>query len=154
MLQPSPSVDAKPLTKRVCRGSERPGGRDFRSRRLTVVDDLRYQHFGKEHSKRTAVVLARSPSHKLEAKRRPSQMVGEVDRQESGSPASLSNICPRKTSLRRRSTVDIESAGWVTFAEPQIGLAWNPQRGLRRWEQRETQPPTGDGRPFADRTIG
>jgi hypothetical protein len=33
--------------------------------------------------------------------------------------------------------VDIESAGWVTFAEPRFGLSWDPERGLRRWEQRE-----------------
>ena len=29
--------------------------------------------------------------------------------------------------------VDIESAGFVTFADPRYGLAWDPQRGLRRW---------------------
>jgi hypothetical protein len=33
--------------------------------------------------------------------------------------------------------VDIEQAGWVTFAGPRFGLAWDPERGLRRWEQRE-----------------
>ena len=33
--------------------------------------------------------------------------------------------------------VDIESAGWVTFGEERFGLAWDPERGLRRWEQRE-----------------
>ena len=33
--------------------------------------------------------------------------------------------------------VDIEEAGWVTFGEPRFGLAWSPERGLRRWEQRE-----------------
>jgi hypothetical protein len=30
--------------------------------------------------------------------------------------------------------VDIESAGFVTFADPRYGLAWDPARGLRRWE--------------------
>jgi len=34
--------------------------------------------------------------------------------------------------------VDIESAGFVTFAEPRYGLAWNRADGLRRWEQRES----------------
>ena len=29
--------------------------------------------------------------------------------------------------------VDIESAGFVTFAEPRYGLAWNPEGDLRRW---------------------
>jgi hypothetical protein len=29
--------------------------------------------------------------------------------------------------------VDIESAGFVTFADPRYGLAWDPERGLRRW---------------------
>jgi Pyridoxamine 5'-phosphate oxidase len=29
--------------------------------------------------------------------------------------------------------VDIESAGFVTFAEPRYGLAWDPSGGLRRW---------------------
>ena len=29
--------------------------------------------------------------------------------------------------------VDVDSAGFVTFAEPRHGLAWDPQRGLRRW---------------------
>ncbi len=33
--------------------------------------------------------------------------------------------------------VDVASAGFVTFAEPRFGLAWDPQGGLRRWEQRE-----------------
>lgn len=33
--------------------------------------------------------------------------------------------------------VDIEEAGWVTFAEPRFGMAWSAERGLRRWEQRE-----------------
>ena len=29
--------------------------------------------------------------------------------------------------------VDIDSAGFVTFADPRYGLAWNPEDGLRRW---------------------
>ena len=29
--------------------------------------------------------------------------------------------------------VDVESAGFVTFAEPRHGLAWDPDAGLRRW---------------------
>jgi hypothetical protein len=29
--------------------------------------------------------------------------------------------------------IDIDSAGFVTFAEPRHGLAWDPSRGLRRW---------------------
>jgi hypothetical protein len=29
--------------------------------------------------------------------------------------------------------VEIESAGFVTFAEPRFGLAWDPAGGLRRW---------------------
>jgi hypothetical protein len=29
--------------------------------------------------------------------------------------------------------VDVESAGFVTFAEPRYGLAWDPDGGLRRW---------------------
>ena len=29
--------------------------------------------------------------------------------------------------------VDIDSAGFVTFAGPRYGLAWNPEGGLRRW---------------------
>ncbi|HEY6962339.1 MAG TPA: hypothetical protein VI408_10665 [Gaiellaceae bacterium] len=33
--------------------------------------------------------------------------------------------------------VDIEAAGWVTFAEPRFGLAWDPDHGVRRWRQRE-----------------
>jgi hypothetical protein len=33
--------------------------------------------------------------------------------------------------------VDIEEVGWVTFAEPRFGMAWDAERGLRRWEQRE-----------------
>jgi hypothetical protein len=35
--------------------------------------------------------------------------------------------------------VDVDSAGFVTFAEGnRFGLAWDPGRGLRRWEQRES----------------
>ena len=33
--------------------------------------------------------------------------------------------------------VDIASAGFVTFAEPRFGLAWDAGRELRRWTQRE-----------------
>jgi hypothetical protein len=33
--------------------------------------------------------------------------------------------------------VDIESAGFVTFAEPGYGLAWQAGGELRRWSQRE-----------------
>jgi hypothetical protein len=33
--------------------------------------------------------------------------------------------------------VDIESAGYVTFAEPRFGLAWETGGDVRRWEQRE-----------------
>ncbi len=29
--------------------------------------------------------------------------------------------------------VDVVSAGFVTFAEPRYGLAWDPSDGLRRW---------------------
>jgi hypothetical protein len=34
--------------------------------------------------------------------------------------------------------VDIVSAGFVTFAEPRFGLAWEAGGDLRRWEQRES----------------
>jgi hypothetical protein len=34
--------------------------------------------------------------------------------------------------------VDVASAGFVTFAEPRYGLAWSPEKGLRRWTQRES----------------
>jgi pyridoxamine 5'-phosphate oxidase-like protein len=34
--------------------------------------------------------------------------------------------------------IDIESAGFVVFGEDRFGLAWDPDRGLRRWEQRES----------------
>ena len=33
--------------------------------------------------------------------------------------------------------VEIESAGFVTFAEPRFGLAWEAGGEVRRWEQRE-----------------
>ena len=29
--------------------------------------------------------------------------------------------------------VDVDSAGFVTFADPRYGLAWDPGNGLRRW---------------------
>jgi hypothetical protein len=34
--------------------------------------------------------------------------------------------------------VDIDSAGWVTFAGPRFGLAWEAGGELRRWDQRES----------------
>ena len=34
--------------------------------------------------------------------------------------------------------LDVESAGFVVFGEDRFGLAWDPERGLRRWEQRES----------------
>src|SRR3954464_7196692 len=35
--------------------------------------------------------------------------------------------------------IDVESAGFVTFAEGnRFGMAWDPDRGLRRWDQRES----------------
>ena len=34
--------------------------------------------------------------------------------------------------------VEIESAGFVTFAEPRFGLAWNVRGEIRRWTQRES----------------
>ena len=34
--------------------------------------------------------------------------------------------------------VDIEGAGFVTFAEPQFGMAWTAGGELRRWSQRES----------------
>jgi hypothetical protein len=34
--------------------------------------------------------------------------------------------------------VDIDSAGFVTFAEPRFGLAWDAGGELRRWTQRES----------------
>jgi hypothetical protein len=30
--------------------------------------------------------------------------------------------------------LDIDSAGFVIFGKERYGLAWNPERGLRRWE--------------------
>ena len=33
--------------------------------------------------------------------------------------------------------VDVESAGFVVFGEERFGMAWDPERGLRRWTQRE-----------------
>ena len=33
--------------------------------------------------------------------------------------------------------VDIDSAAFVTFAQPRFGLAWEAGNDLRRWEQRE-----------------
>ena len=32
--------------------------------------------------------------------------------------------------------VDIDSAGFVVFGKDRFGLAWDPEGGLRRWEQR------------------
>jgi hypothetical protein len=35
--------------------------------------------------------------------------------------------------------IDVDSAGFVTFAEGnRFGMAWDPDRGLRRWDQRES----------------
>jgi len=34
--------------------------------------------------------------------------------------------------------VDIDSAGFVEFAPGRYGLAWDPDGGLRRWQQRES----------------
>src|SRR4051794_1972773 len=34
--------------------------------------------------------------------------------------------------------IDIESAGFVTFAEPRFGMAWEAGGELRRWEQRSS----------------
>ena len=31
--------------------------------------------------------------------------------------------------------IDVDSSGFVTFGEERYGLAWNPDDGLRRWEQ-------------------
>jgi hypothetical protein len=33
--------------------------------------------------------------------------------------------------------VDIESAAFLTFAEPRFGLVWEPGKPVRRWDQRE-----------------
>jgi hypothetical protein len=30
-------------------------------------------------------------------------------------------------------SIDIDSAGFVTFDDPRYGLAWDPAKGLRRW---------------------
>jgi hypothetical protein len=32
--------------------------------------------------------------------------------------------------------LDVDSAGFVIFGEEPYGLAWDPERGLRRWTQR------------------
>jgi hypothetical protein len=32
--------------------------------------------------------------------------------------------------------LDVESAGFVVFGEEAFGMAWDPDRGLRRWAQR------------------
>ena len=34
--------------------------------------------------------------------------------------------------------VNIDSAGFVEFAPGRYGLAWDPDGGLRRWQQRES----------------
>jgi hypothetical protein len=34
--------------------------------------------------------------------------------------------------------VDVESAGFVVFGEDRFGMAWDPEGGQRRWEQRES----------------
>lgn len=34
--------------------------------------------------------------------------------------------------------LDVDSAGFVIFSGERFGLAWDPERGLRRWEQRES----------------
>ena len=34
--------------------------------------------------------------------------------------------------------VHVDSAGFVIFGGDRFGLAWDPKRGLRRWEQRES----------------
>ena len=34
--------------------------------------------------------------------------------------------------------VDIESAGFVVFGDERFGMAWDPEGGERRWEQRES----------------
>jgi pyridoxamine 5'-phosphate oxidase-like protein len=31
--------------------------------------------------------------------------------------------------------IDVDSAGFVVFGKDRFGLAWDPERGLRRWEQ-------------------
>jgi len=32
--------------------------------------------------------------------------------------------------------IDVESAGFLVFGQERYGLAWDPQRGTRRWSQR------------------
>ena len=34
--------------------------------------------------------------------------------------------------------IDVDSAGFVIFSGDRYGLAWDPEGGLRRWEQRES----------------
>ena len=34
--------------------------------------------------------------------------------------------------------MDVRSAGYIVFGEERYGMAWDPERGLRRWSQRET----------------
>jgi hypothetical protein len=34
--------------------------------------------------------------------------------------------------------IDVDSAGFVIFGEARYGLAWDAERGLRRWSQRES----------------
>ncbi len=34
--------------------------------------------------------------------------------------------------------LDVGSAGFVIFGKQRFGLAWDADRGLRRWEQRES----------------
>ncbi|HEY2939447.1 MAG TPA: hypothetical protein VGJ27_06520 [Gaiellaceae bacterium] len=34
--------------------------------------------------------------------------------------------------------LDVDSAGLVVFGDDRYGLAWDPERGLRRWSQRES----------------
>jgi hypothetical protein len=34
--------------------------------------------------------------------------------------------------------LDVDSAGFVIFGGERYGLAWEPERGLRRWSQRES----------------
>lgn len=33
--------------------------------------------------------------------------------------------------------IEVESAGFLIFGEERYGMAWDPQRGTRRWRQRE-----------------
>jgi hypothetical protein len=32
--------------------------------------------------------------------------------------------------------IDVESAGFVVFGQERFGMAWDPERGTRRWQQR------------------